>query len=303
MGRSRRVVAHRHRWLSINPVAWILTRYRYKPVNIWASFVLAAGVWVWYALAWPNRWGRLETLILTAFGFNLLLKLWLGLEASRCFGQDRSSGALELLLSTPVSVKEILDGHCRALRRQFLWPLLAVLVLDFALLLGCVCALVPAPTDSPWVRLWQAWCWLVEDRFETAHFMVLVFGAGMSVLVLDYFALGWFGMWQGLRGRNYPVAVFRVLGQVLAAPWVLFAASVAILVLLDEYRVFFLGRAHRFEFFLLAYWWVLASANSLWLWLWSRRRLHRQFREVAAVAPLPRRRQRLGWLRRGATTA
>ena len=46
----------------------------------------------------------------------------LGRIGGRQFAEDRHSGALELVVSTPLGVKEILRGQWLALRRQFLGP-------------------------------------------------------------------------------------------------------------------------------------------------------------------------------------
>jgi len=61
-------------------------------------------------------------------------KCWLTMEACRRFSADRKTGALELLLSTPLKVEEILRGQWRALSKQFAAPAAVVLVADFIFL-------------------------------------------------------------------------------------------------------------------------------------------------------------------------
>ena len=55
-----------------------------------------------------------------------MLKLWITTEAGQQLAVDKKSGAFELLLSTPLTVRDMVRGQWLALRRQFLKPLAAV---------------------------------------------------------------------------------------------------------------------------------------------------------------------------------
>ena len=65
--------------------------------------------------------------VLTALLLNFTFKVWLAIEAGQQLAEDRRTGAFELLLSVPLTVKDIVRGQLLALRRQFLWPLVTVL--------------------------------------------------------------------------------------------------------------------------------------------------------------------------------
>ena len=54
--------------------------------------------------------------------FGLSLKVCMAFQAPRFFVDVRRSGAMEMLVGTPLTVKEILDGQWAVLRRTFLWP-------------------------------------------------------------------------------------------------------------------------------------------------------------------------------------
>ena len=62
---------------------------------------------------------------------NLVIKVWFALEAGKQLSEDRKQGALELLLSTPLTVQDILRGQRLALERQFLGPVMVVLMVLF----------------------------------------------------------------------------------------------------------------------------------------------------------------------------
>ena len=60
--------------------------------------------------------------------FGFLLKLLLALQACRFFVDARRSGALEMLLCTPLTSREIIRGQVLALRRNFQRPVVTLLV-------------------------------------------------------------------------------------------------------------------------------------------------------------------------------
>ena len=52
-----------------------------------------------------------------AFVMHLLLKVFVATEASRRLNEDRRSGALELLLVSPLSISQIISAQTAALRQ------------------------------------------------------------------------------------------------------------------------------------------------------------------------------------------
>src|SRR6185503_12747022 len=81
----------------------------------------------------PNDWRSHWAFLWPAFWLHCIIKIWLALEACRRFVEDRRSGALELILSTPVTPDDILHGQWRALLRQFGVPILVVLLINAVL--------------------------------------------------------------------------------------------------------------------------------------------------------------------------
>jgi len=281
MGRPARVRASRRRWLEINPAAWLLARYRHKPLNVWLALGLFVALWVAGAVAWPRAWIEAGAFIFTGVVLNGCLKTWIALEASHCFGQERRNGTLELLLTTPLGVGRLLRGYQRGLRRQFFWPMIAVLGLDLLLLGG---SLVSEFCDVRLSPIWEiSIVWSGRFNARLLWLLVLLCVAGMSVLALDFFALCWFGMWQGLKARNYPLALLRTVGQVLWAPWVALALTCLGAVFVEEVLRFRLPNVRYEEFWFTVFWWFVTSLNSILLWWWGRRHLRRRFASLAAA--------------------
>ena len=118
----------------MNAFYWLAARARLKPAQVWTFLGLMA---VWWLVAWlfaGSAWLDESVAITTALLLNFALKVWVVIEAGQRLAEDQKSGALELLLSSPLKVEDILRGQMLALRRQFLWPLLVVIVVELCLM-------------------------------------------------------------------------------------------------------------------------------------------------------------------------
>ena len=120
--------AFRRRLLERSAYFWLAARARLGPAYVWAVLGLVACGWVWGLARSGRDWLDEGTYVLTGLLLNLLIKVWFALEAGRQLAEDRKQGALELLLSTPLTVQDILRGQLLALKRQFQGPVLAVLL-------------------------------------------------------------------------------------------------------------------------------------------------------------------------------
>ena len=201
-GSQARQERFRARALGINAFYWLAGRASLKPVHVWI-FVGLMGVW------WIGGWaasGRIwldeSEYMVTALLLNTTLKLWAVVEAGQRLALEKQSGTMELLLSTPLSVREILRGQWRALRRQFLAPFIVVLLVELLFL------------------------WRTSYRAHTRG-MPLVWLAVMVMLVADFVALGWVAMAQALAARSYRRATMGTVVRILILPWVILALVVA----------------------------------------------------------------------------
>ena len=246
--------AFRQRALDTNAFYWLAARERFKPVHVW-TFLACMAVW-WLAgwIASGRLWLDVSVAVLAAVLLNSTLKIWLAIEAGQQLAEDQRTGAFELLLSAPLTVREIVRGQRLALRRQFLRPLLAVLGVELLFML--------AVRD------------ITTDRQNQATWL-----AGMFMLVADLIALSWVAMWRALVTKSHNLATISTLARVLVLPWLLFGIVVSVgnvwygLALSKEW-------APGWEFFL-ALWVGFGLAADLVFGLTAWWQLHTRFRELA----------------------
>ena len=255
-GEAGERLAFRRRLLAENAYFWLAARARLRPASVWAALGLVAGVWTWGLVKYPHEWLDPVSCFLTCGFLNLLLKLWVAAEAGRQLAEDRQAGTLEALLSTPLSVREILRGQFLALERQFLGPLVATL----AVFLLCL----PATLSDGLDEGSRALC-------------VSICVAAMISLVADVAALHWTGMWQALTARNPQRAVMGSMARILVLPWLGMALALLIIPLaysISQYEPQPTG--------LVALWLALGITTDLGFGAWARHRLYSEFRHAAA---------------------
>ena len=255
--------------LDINPVYWLAARDRLKPAYVWGFLGLALVGWVWGALKGRGDWFCQAVYIATALVLNSTLKVWVASEASWRFAHDRNDGALELLLSTPMKVQEILYGEFLALKHQFFMPCVVNLLVDAMFILAT----------------------LRDDEAAADRAFMLMFWIALSALfVADLFTLFAVGLWSGLTARNPSRAARGTIFRILTLPWLLFsllgvAGSLNLL---------------RFQFIqddrmVLGLAFGLFIVIDLWFGLWAWYRLNHEFRVVAAHRFAPKPPRRAGW--------
>jgi ABC-type transport system involved in cytochrome c biogenesis permease component len=109
----------KERVLSKNPFQWLAEQDRRPMLLSWFSIAVISLLWLLGWLAWPRYWLAPVNLYSTA----LLLVLATGAlrryAAARRLAEDRRDGALELLLTSPVTPEDIVDGQAEALQSQF----------------------------------------------------------------------------------------------------------------------------------------------------------------------------------------
>lgn len=247
-------------FLNANPFHWLAVRDRtggrfaFKALAVllplWAIFFIASC----FVSVHPEV--PFVIALFSAGGMHLVFKVLIAAEASRRMNQDRRSGALELLLATPISVQAILSGQKRALTRHFA-PVLAVLTfINLAL-----CAAILANSETLHMS--------GEDRGIFSELFV----GGTIVLVTDFFALGWVGMWRGLKAARHGRAVVGTVARVLGPCW--FAI----------FLLFFIQPRFRGPgeaAFVFGLWFVLGMVVDLFFGLLARVRLQAEFRELAS---------------------
>jgi len=254
----------RRRLMDVNPFFWLAGRDRLKPAYVWGFLGLVAVGWLWGLAELKNDWFEQAVYVMTALTLHSVLKVWLASEACQRFNQDRQSGALELLLSTPLKVNDILRGQLLALKRQFFYPVVVVLLADVLFLFSN------------------------KDRDEWAF----VWLAGMVVLVADLYTLSWVGMWLGLKTKDTNRATGSAIGRILILPWVIFYFGV---VFVSGLRIRIPILSNNEPETAIILWFSLAVTIDTIFYGWARNKLNQDFRSLATQRFEPRRPRARWW--------
>ena len=246
----------RQRALEANPIYFLAARNRLRHVALWLTLG-ALG-----ALAFCGWWltpdgSELPSLIFWTAAAQVVVKCWFAADAVAPLAAERRAGSFELLLSTPLRVREFAAGIWRALATKFGLPVAIMLLATFGLLLR----IAMESGDAAWT----------DER----QWFVLTVATTIPLLALDLFALGWTGMWLAVSSRNLSRASSDTVARVLIVPWAGFV------LLVTGGLVFEFVRGHPFEpGFLVLYlvWLTLGLGVDFGFGLWSRHCLLREFR-------------------------
>ena len=198
--------ARRHERLAINPVWWLTSRHTNQRSWLWlvVAVLSAAGAASW--LGFQGDTGALWTIFGCAILLHLGLAVWVAFEACDSFAGARATGAMELLLSTPLTVRQILRGQHLALRELFFGPMAFLLAVEAGLVVGQI--------------------WMMSQGgsglFQNAA-LVLVLGFCLVWFVTDLFAVAEVGMWFGLTSASATAALTKTILFVLVLPLLIMA--------------------------------------------------------------------------------
>ncbi|MGZ8939156.1 MAG: ABC transporter permease subunit [Limisphaerales bacterium] len=266
-GRAR----FRERLLNINAVHWLSAREISQPLRAWAFLAIIVLSWVLFS-AWlkfsvpkgPPFWG---------VGIPAVLAMMLGLRmrasalAAEFIARDRFSGALELLLSTTLTERDIARGQWRTFERTLAGPAI------FSVLIGAgvfVAAMIST------------------ENFNHSTTPFLVF-FGLAILFpLDLAASVWTGMWTACITRTPTGAPAHSLMRLLLIPQVLFVAVMT--------PASILPWGENLEFLhVFAGWWVICVLNSFYWLICSRRNFYALLRRTASESYQPQARPARWW--------
>jgi hypothetical protein len=174
--------------LEENPFYWLASRGLGDPRMIWALLGLLV-----VGLVGPLSVRQRVNPVYLMAGLMIphaLLKFWVAAAAGRSMEARRRDGSLEMLLAgTPLTSAGILDGQWRALRRLFLGPVLALLLVDFTAL------------------------GFSHDPISRAY----IIGTAVQ-LPVDLAALIWLAMWCAMSHRAPGRATFSAMLRVCIVP-------------------------------------------------------------------------------------
>ena len=246
--------ALRRRLLEHSPCCWLSSRERHKPALAWLLVGSLSAIGLWVCLCYTTVFDL--TAVTLLFILHVMLKVWFIGETCHRWIEDRQSGALELLLCTPLSQRELLRGQTMALWRQFGWPVVVTLVLTLV-------------SRAIIVHQWGS------GSLTEFYRPVLLFS--LPLLLADLVAARWVGAWVSLRAGGLNRAIASTMARVQVFRWVVYSLIVTLLVL---WRWVTNGRIELRM--LLLVWCAVALLLDLLLGWSARRKFLRYFRAIAA---------------------
>jgi hypothetical protein len=253
--------------------------------------------------------------------FSLILYLGIASQSGRFFLEARRSGLVELVLVTPLTAREVIQGQWRALVRMFAVPLLLCLIaqaigtfmiqesLSRSYSSATPMTLSPkvagngkGATNSTFIGT------NVGPSTSATYFAtsgpasvigqarlllpLMISLAGLLIPLGSLFALSWFGMWMGLTSRNSSIATLKTILFVQVLPWMIIGICSALAVPLLLIPRLMRGNASGtmlspiwFQLITLGSGTLLSLCKDFGFFLWSRRRLYSEFR-IRASSPV-----------------
>ena len=278
----------RRRLLQRNPIFWLSRRERVSSGMLLLLLFMIGALAAWvgredWSVIGPGANDDIPRLawFASAAIAHGLIALRLAVIAAERFGDDRRSGALELILSTPISIKTVLSGHWMGLRRAFAGP--ALLAFGFQTMALCYLLLNELPEDVRAFRqivadvFWHLRGFPLQIANWEFHFITLVILSLFPLFLLDWTAIAWLSTWRSLRMKHSIFAPISTLIILHVPPPIAFGFIAAHL---QKYRLL---PDHDFSETLVLFAVAAGLTASLHLLciLWSRRQLYKHFRTAA----------------------
>jgi hypothetical protein len=201
-GRRLRGEVERRRAMHLNPAVWMLTRGQGADWYVWA-IILAIGIPSILAAYFSGGSGLvIGPLLGIALALNFALAVLVAAKACYMVFDARSSGAFELLVTTPLPTDAIVNGLMEGLKRQFRGPFVALCVMEVIIIMSFVEIKDLATTTGEFALV------------------LLITLLACGLLAAQLTAIGWFGLWSGLRAKKAANAVVRTLLYVVVFPMV-----------------------------------------------------------------------------------
>jgi hypothetical protein len=252
LGRPEVRAGRRAEVLERNAFLWLLVRRRWKP--LWPALIVGAVVagmelgW-WYVGRVHAEGFYWSCFVPSCLLLHLVIKFWIAGEAVAGLVAHRREGTLELLVTTPLAVADIMRAQFLAIWRQFGLPLLVTALLT----LGGAIALA----------------WREEGRDGVMAMSIAV--AAVLALGADTYTLVWLGTWRALAARRIQHAAGGTAFRVLVLPWVLFIVLAP-----------FMGRGGGGLGSALLFWGFLGFTSDFLWWQWAEQQVRERFRSEAA---------------------
>ncbi len=279
-GGVKRRALLREKLLAINPVLWLAARERGQAFDLWCVALLS--LVFFFALVVTRAsdgWWQAWSIINNGLWYGLYL--WAAAKACQFFAEARRNGMIELLLAAPLTSRETVQGPWRALVRVFAVPMLLLLGMQF------VASLLSPGGGRGFFGIGGGWGW---------GLVVLLAAIGLVSTLTNLVALGWFGLWMGLVSRNARMATLKTIVSVEVIPWFAIALLTGLGIPLMMFSVSGLRNSSGPSQTVVNVWFPvmitalpagLALVKNVLFWTLARRKLTREFRDLAVRAVIP----------------
>ena len=190
----------RRKLLDRNPFMWLASRDRFQAAAPWLLSIFTAGFVL--LLSWMMPWqpGKLIAIVICLV---IVQQVAFSGTANAQLFREYDQGTLEMVLSTPISVREVIHGQLDAARRQYK----TVFGITFVLM---------------WAGI--VWLFVAEGQRRIIGVTVLVVYSGL--FLLQCHAIGWVGMWSVVIAPNPKKGNVAAYFYITVAPLILFGSMV-----------------------------------------------------------------------------
>lgn len=259
--------------LERNPVYAVAARARWPHGVFWSLVGLVAVNVYWLAHGYRTNATTYQFHVYFMYALVFTNRVWLSVMVCRFFLEARRTGALELMLTTPLPERTLLRGHGRALWRYFAGPVLVISLLHV-------------------LYVEESWR-LATQRIPGGGVSWATYAASAAGSLVnfgtDVIAISYVGAWLSLSSRRPALVILQTFGLVVLIPWtlgyilpsvwtVLPQKAVAALSTQPLLRALLTGGFAGFPVLRTAAW----VGKNLLLLAWARRRLRREFRSAAS---------------------
>ncbi len=247
------------------PFLWLATRDGRPRVLAHWAFLILSPVWIYLYAAIFSLGTRamngvhVPILMLLTYGMHLILKCLVAAEASRRFSEDRASGALELLLVTPLRPAEIVASQFRGVWLSFRWCFLTLTLMNLASL------------------AWVLGTDIFGTNAEPQRVFTFICAGGLVMLFVDGYALINVGMWTAMTTKRHARAFMATAMRVLMLPWL------AIVFFFFMGTVGAIGGGRGTAEAMIVLWFILGGVVSFIAAGTAASNLDQRFREIASV--------------------
>jgi len=205
------------RWmLECNPALWQELADTNPLKLVWLSIGALVGIWLLGWALWPAQWAGPANFFLTATVLITIVRTIQNHATAKRFAVARRDGAFELVLTTPLSAAEVVEGHLEGRQVQFKPVVRFLFLLElFMALAGLMMRQWTEPALFTYFCLWAVlamWTWNLRGGNASS---VRVAWTALNSAQVTYAMKGnkigwWWLLWcvwnifRGLAGDGFP---------------------------------------------------------------------------------------------------